>query len=204
MALKTFVKINHINNLTDARYCAGMTVNLLGFCLNSEDPNFVSPEEFQEITGWLSGVEFVGETAGIPEEEIRILLDKYPGLSWVEHDRLDTLLSLNDLGLPLIYQCDLDEINHLDLELEEKLGQRSLYLHLTNIESAFQKQKEIQVLSDKFPVILADGFHPNDVLEVIGTLPVYGISLKGGTEIKAGLRDFDQMADILEALEIED
>ncbi|MFT7424854.1 MAG: phosphoribosylanthranilate isomerase, partial [Algoriphagus sp.] len=31
MALRTFVKINGITNLTDARYCSGMYVDLLGF-----------------------------------------------------------------------------------------------------------------------------------------------------------------------------
>ena len=204
MALKTFVKINHITNLTDARYCAGMTVNLLGFCINPEDPNFVSPEEFEEITGWLSGVEFVGETSGISDEELREKLAKYPGITWVEHDRLNQLLSLSDLGLSFIYKCGLDEINHLDLELEEKLGSKSIYLHLTKIESAIEKEEEIRRISDKFPVIIADGFNPNDVVEIVDDLPIYGISLNGGTEIKAGLRDFEQMAEILEALEIED
>ncbi|GMQ23992.1 hypothetical protein Aoki45_06740 [Algoriphagus sp. oki45] len=204
MALKTFVKINHITNLTDARYCSGMTVNLLGFCINPEDPNFVSPEEFEEITGWLSGVEYVGESSGLPDEELREKLAKYPGITWVEHDRLNQLLSLSDLGLSFIYKCNLDEINHLDQELKEKLGPKSIYLHLTNIESAIEKQAEIRRLSEKFQVILADGFNPNDVVEITEELPIYGISLNGGTEIKAGLRDFDQMAEILEALEFED
>ena len=204
MALKTFVKINQINNLTDARYCAGMTVNLLGFCINPENPHYVSPEEFEEITGWLSGVEFVGEISGISVEEIRNQLAKYSGLTWVEHNRLEELIPLSDLGLSLIYKCHLDEINHLDLELEEKLGSNTLYLHLSEIDAVKEKEEEIRVLAEKFPVILADGFHADDVVEVIEDLPIYGISLNGGTEIKTGLRDFDQMADILEALEIEE
>ena len=122
----------------------------------------------------------------------------------MEHNRLDELIPLSDLGLSLIYKCHLDEINHLDLELEEKLGSKALYLHLSKIDAAKEKEEEIRVLAEKFPVILADGFHADDVVEIVEDMPIYGISLNGGTEIKAGLRDFDQMADILEALEIED
>ena len=58
MSLKTFVKVGNITNLTDARYCAGMGVNQLGF--NVEDPNF-TVEKFKEITGWLEGIEYVAE-----------------------------------------------------------------------------------------------------------------------------------------------
>lgn len=39
MALKTFVKISGVNNLSDARYCAGMGVNQLGF--NIEDKHLI-------------------------------------------------------------------------------------------------------------------------------------------------------------------
>ena len=61
MALKTFVKISAINNLSDARYCAGMGVDMLGFALEPTNPDSISPEKYTEIIGWLSGVKFVGE-----------------------------------------------------------------------------------------------------------------------------------------------
>ncbi len=36
MALKTIVKVGNITNLSDARYCAVMGVDMLGFCLNKQ------------------------------------------------------------------------------------------------------------------------------------------------------------------------
>ncbi|WP_332910561.1 hypothetical protein [Algoriphagus boritolerans] len=42
MALSTFVKINSVTNLTDARYGAGMYVDLLGFDLDDSSQNFMS------------------------------------------------------------------------------------------------------------------------------------------------------------------
>ncbi|MFT6971874.1 MAG: phosphoribosylanthranilate isomerase, partial [Roseivirga sp.] len=64
MALKTFVKVSGINNLSDARYCAGMGVNQVGFEIEEGSPNYVDQQSFKEIKGWLSGVEFVGEING--------------------------------------------------------------------------------------------------------------------------------------------
>ena len=53
MALKTFVKVSGINNLSDARYCSGMEVNQLGFSIEPSSPNYTDPEKFKEIKGWL-------------------------------------------------------------------------------------------------------------------------------------------------------
>ena len=53
MALKTFVKISSINNLSAARYCAGMGVDFLSFPISSIDP-----KKYQEITGWVAGPKF--------------------------------------------------------------------------------------------------------------------------------------------------
>src|SRR5690606_35497353 len=71
MALKSFVKISEVNNLSDARYCAGMTVDLMGFDLCKESEYFISPETFMELTGWVSGPEFVGEFGLSTEDNIR-------------------------------------------------------------------------------------------------------------------------------------
>lgn len=60
MALKTFVKISTVNNLSDARYCAGMYVNLMGFNLEEGNKDYMAPEKYQELTDWLSGLEYVG------------------------------------------------------------------------------------------------------------------------------------------------
>ena len=69
MALKTMVKVGQITNLSNARYCAGMGVNMLGFVVDDGSEFFISPEQFREISGWVAGVEFVGEISGsqIPE-----------------------------------------------------------------------------------------------------------------------------------------
>ncbi len=61
MALKTLVYLRDINNLSDARYAAGMGVELTGFRLDPQDESSLTPEMFREITGWIAGVKTVGE-----------------------------------------------------------------------------------------------------------------------------------------------
>jgi hypothetical protein len=62
--LKTKVKVSSIENLSDARYCAGMGVEWLGF------PLAMPLEKFAEIRNWLAGVQIVGEASGLKPEEI--------------------------------------------------------------------------------------------------------------------------------------
>ena len=41
MGLKTLVKVSEVNNLSDARYCAGMGVEMIGFSLDENHPKFI-------------------------------------------------------------------------------------------------------------------------------------------------------------------
>src|SRR5688572_29817671 len=61
MALKTTVLVNGINNLSDARYCAGMGADMMGFNLDESHADHLTEDAFKEITGWVSGIELVGE-----------------------------------------------------------------------------------------------------------------------------------------------
>lgn len=206
MALQTFVKINHVTNLTDARYCSGMMVNLLGFSLDPNSPNFVSSEEYKEITGWVSGVEFVAEFSWNPDLDIVASLKEYPEIAWVEYNRLEDLKKLEDQGYSLIYRVHLNEVKHLEVQISNLLSNSDILIHIQteNDELSESDKQSILRLSDKCKVLLGSGVKEENVLSTLKELHLYGISLNGGKEIKAGLRDFDQMADILEKLEIED
>jgi phosphoribosylanthranilate isomerase len=63
--------------------------------------------------------------------------------------------------------------------------------------------EEVEELAKEMPVVLASGFDGENVIQVIEGR-IKGISIRGGNEIRPGYKDFDEMADILEALEIDD
>ncbi len=206
MALSTFVKISGITNLSDARYCAGMYVDLLGFSLERESDIFITPAQFNEITGWLSGLEFVGEFVTYNTEEVLETLENYPSVKWIEHDRIEPLVELEGKGYGLIYKMDLQEVRHIEKEVAEKLNESGIIFHITSDHEELDEEdlNAIKLISEHCRVVLGVGITAQNVQELIDTLNLYGISLTGGNEIKPGLKDFDELADILEALEIED
>lgn len=205
MALKTFVKISGITNLSDARYCAGMYVDLIGFSLEEESEKFINPTQYNEITGWVSGVEFVGEFMTYKSSQILENLVNYPTVKWIEHDRIEQLVELEGKGFGLIYKMDLEEVRHIELEVAEKLNESGIIFHITSDHEELDEDDKhaINLISENCKVILGVGITAENVNELLTDLNLYGISLTGGHEIKPGLKDFDELADILEVLELE-
>ena len=105
MALSTFVKISSVSNLSDARYCSGMGVDLLGFGLNPAKEDAVSPELFLEISNWVSGVRFVGEFDHLSSEDVVSLLQQLP-LDFIETTNLEEIEKIGLLGKPLIFKLE--------------------------------------------------------------------------------------------------
>lgn len=208
MALKTFVKISSVNNLSDARYCAGMYVNLLGFSLEDTSENFVSPEKYKEITDWLSGLEYVAEFNFSHPESMLAQLQRYPGIQYIELTEEIHLgmLANTDYGLILRKQ-----VNQLD-ELEELISKSPTYkqneVTLLLVSDSLQLDEntlsKIKSLAKGCQVLLGFGLEASSVEKIVEFTGVKGIALQGGVEIKPGLKDFDELADILEVLEVED
>lgn len=206
MALRTFVKINGITNLTDARYCSGMYVDLLGFTFEEGADRLVSATTFKEISGWVSGVDFVAEFEWASSEEIQKTLENCSEVKWLEHKRIETLLAFREKGLGLIYKCSLKELAELGRELLDELANSEIIIHVSNLKSSLTEEDENQLmeLGLQQKIILGTGLNVSNVERLIKDLNLYGISMTGGDEIKPGLMDFNELADILEALELED
>ncbi len=209
MALKTYVKISSVNNLSDARYCSGMQVNLLGFCLEENSSNYVSPEKFKEITEWLSGLEYVAEFVYSHPENILETLKSYADFQYIQIQEEFHLKMLINTKYGILYKTTIKEESDLDdLIAKEGIFQDhpiALLLEsdtLTEIsDSMLAKIKSLAATCD---VLLGFGIDAGNVEDVLSKTSVKGISLTGGHEIKPGLKDFDELADILEELEVED
>ncbi len=102
MALKSTVKVSHLSNLSDARFCSGMGVELLGFGAIADGPHYMPPAAFQEIRGWLAGPSIVAELYGISSlaqipDILQTYAPDYLELSWQEYEKFG-----KDLSLPCI------------------------------------------------------------------------------------------------------
>ena len=205
MSLSILTIVNNINNLSDARYCAGMGVDILGFNLTPGEYGYVTPEAVQDITGWLAGVQIIGEFTQIPVEQINELAQKCT-LDLVQLNSIYLLDDLTRIDLPIIQQININK-DTVETELIEMLQLYSPYvkfflltsndfLHIDETNLPFLKN-----LTTQFPILLGFGFNQTTIKSILKELQPAGIALKGGHEIKPGLKNFDELADIFEVLE---
>ncbi|MFD2573045.1 N-(5'-phosphoribosyl)anthranilate isomerase [Spirosoma soli] len=206
MALKTLVKISNVTNLSDARYCAGMGVDMLGFSMDEDAPEYVDPKKFAEIKSWVAGVQIVGETSAIDPETIEHLLEAYqPDLLQVDEAAL--LPYLGTYGKPIVLRVDLAQMTLDQLDTLFQTGSAGAEYILLESNSPLHLDDDLktalQRLSTRYPILLGIGISVANVHTLLAELPVRGIALSGGDEERPGNKEFGELMDILEAIEVD-
>ncbi len=209
MALKTFVKISNVTNLSDARYCSGMYVDLMGFALEPTDDNFLSPAAYKEITDWLSGLDYVGEFATTHPGAILEQVAAYAGIKYIQVEEESYLQKLSQSGYKMILNKRVDTNDQLNqlLPLAMRLKEADVILLIDTSNPQEYNNPDWDIvgeLAQACDVLLGFGFDADTVEMIVGETRVKGIAMKGGKEIKPGIKDFDELADTLEHLEMED
>lgn len=185
MSLKTKVKAGNITNLHDARYCAGMGVDWLGFRADTVDA-----VTFKEITNWVSGPQFVLELAeatsleSIATYQISLLeisynqlraIDIMPEKEWI-------------VKLP---------ISVWDEEKSELMKYKEHISYLI-VDVNTQGTIILANISDHFKILInqSDNFSLDELL----ALPMDGINVSA----ENGVGNSERLASVLNALERED
>lgn len=191
MKLLRIVKVGNITNLSDARYCAGMGVDMLGFCVVENRPGYVSPAAFQEFRGWFAGPSIVAEAYGIADA--------------------NTMHGIMQNYLPDFIELSVDELPFMDIPsiaLMVAIRNMPVYQFLEKL-TAVHTQVAYVLAEENMPASYIEelaGYYPV-LLRLNGplnrqhlTLPIKGFALAGGTEEKPGLKSYDSLADVLEQL----
>lgn len=203
MALSTYVKLSTVTNLSDARYAAGMGVDALGFRLEEGQPGYVNPTQFHGITEWLAGVALVGEFLGTDPSLIREAAQEY-SLDYLQVEKVEYLAELEGASVQLVVRLDpknLENRNDLTEYLTELSSKVAWILIEPEGEYSNLELKE-KLTSLDLPLVI--GFDVAvDTLKSFHT-GIKGIALKGGEEERPGFKDYEEMMDILESLEVED
>lgn len=205
MALKTLVKVSEVNNLSDARYCAGMGVEMLGFSLDENHPKFIEINKLREISTWIAGVKSVGEFTGENVENMNYLA-KELNLDYIQVEKPISAEHIKNLHKPVILKLNTETFDKNELEnyLSKYKGFVEFFLlENENQSSILSIKDELKKWCNVYPIILGSGINQKDLDIILDEIKPAGISLKGGEEIKPGLKSFDELAEILEALEVE-
>lgn len=203
MALSTFVKISNISNLSDARYCAGMMVDQLGFNLNQKDKEGIPFEKFLEIKDWVAGVQIVGEFGDITKDEFLDVPGDLP-VDMIEISNLEVLELAKKWGKPISFKIDLfhhlhlNDLSDLFVDLNGEVDQ--VVIDSKSTQLLEEIKNEVNAFSGDLKFIKAFNVH----LDTLNQLDGFdGIQLKGTEEDQPGLKDYGEVMDILEALEID-
>lgn len=199
--LKTIVKISNITNLSDARYCAGMGVEMLGFSMDS-----LAIERFNEIRNWVSGVQIVGETKADTWENVSALLAQYkPDVLQVSNAVLFKSKPDTMGNLPLICSFDVSMGN---IEAEIASAYQTLEPDYCLLESSDEFMflepdtlNQLNSVASRYPVLIGFGIKESNVNDILKDLTPCGIALYGSNELRPGYKDFGEMMNILEVLE---
>ena len=197
--LKTTVKVSNLNNLSDARYCAGMGVEMLGFSMDELDF-----DKFKEMRGWLAGVQIVGETDAKDIATIISLVEKYQP-DFLQISNWEDVLEIQRIGKPIILKVDFATANlpalfqttkgfveYFVLENSDKFG----VVDDTTLS-------QLDAWSFQYPILLGFGIEESNASELLEQTQLTGFALKGGNEIRPGFGGSEELMNILEILESE-
>ena len=181
MPLKTLVKVGGITNLSDARYCAGMGVDFIGFRVISGQENYIPSKKYQEIRGWVTGPQTVAEIYGLRDPgELNTILEEYK----------PDYLEMGVEELSLFDSCPLPIFLSLTGREPESF----------RVKPAYGLIKEPCETQYTFPVLLEIS-SLDDMQSALANPLINGIVLNGSPEIRPGLKSYESLAEILEQLE---
>lgn len=206
--LSTFVKISNVTNLSDARYCAGMGVDMLGFSIDENSLHHVAPKKYAEIRAWVAGVRLVAESSETDPKKLLALLTEYE-FDALQVEDPDLLVYLkSELDKPLLLRVDVD---HYEAdELDALMGRYASEVTYFLLESAHEAELNdewksyLATLGQEYPILLGFGLdQAMPTPEFVENLGIVGIALRGSAELRPGYKDFGALMDMLEALEVE-
>lgn len=183
MPLKTLVKVGSLTNLSDARYCAGMEVQLLGFQAVPGLPGHITPTRFQEIRGWIAGPSIVAEVHGVQNrQQVDEIVEAY---------RPD-YIEVGIAEFPMVQHLVLPVIVRIKAGESLPPGIAPAYALVD-----FSDRRALEVPCIVFVSSV------EDVENALSTDGIKGIALQGGDELSPGLKTYDTLAPILEMLEVD-
>lgn len=194
--LRLPVKVNSITNLSDARYCAGMGVEMIGFCQNETAERYLSVEKANGIAGWLVGVKIISENTAQKSAEELASSALAISAEAIEIQYFNELSS-NTNALPLIFGFTLSEWEKTKAFLTQEAT-----LHIALEKSDMHQISLIERICKHNATFLnVSKLDIAEIEKLLNEAQPYGLSHDGGNELSPGLSDFEHLAEVLEYLE---
>ena len=212
--LKIKVKASDITSLTDARYFAAKEVEWLSFNFTEGVVGYIQPMKARAIFEWVEGVKIVGEFNSMTADEINFYTEGW-SLQAVQVGHFTPIEEVLKIkNVPIIKEIVIEEFTNPDFLRKELLpfapfveafqlsfDKNSISWEALKNPNSMIMVEDLKEICEAFKIILSIDFQKNTLNEIL-ELNLYGLNLKGGEEERVGVKSFDELDDILDALEI--
>jgi phosphoribosylanthranilate isomerase len=193
------IKLGGVNNLSDARFAAAVGINYIGFNFYPENPAYIPPIKAKEIIDWTSGSHIVGEFGEQEIEEIQTISE----LLNIDIIELENNLLPDELGsfeLPIIKKMSLKDFNSdMFTQFIQAYEGKVQSFHFYDWEGLFITNPNLAGIV-KEQVFLELNPALDNWKDVLSRIKPFGIHINGESEEKTGIRDFDELNELLEKL----
>ena len=198
MSLKYFVYVGAVNNLSDARYCSAMMVDIIGFDVNEFSVKCLNEEKVKDISTWINGVKIVGDFENSSKEHMTKLINKNIFSSIMIDISNHYLLNNLDIDNVIIKISD----NHYNEELISSILDNHKNLIEIIVFESFNdlKLEFIKSLNNKLRILVKPLSSLSDTKKMLDKYNL-GLYLNGSDEIRPGYKDYDSLSEILEDID---
>lgn len=198
---KTKILADKISNLTDARYFSARYCD--GICFEIPDISDVSKGIFliNSIKEWVAGPDIYIRSNGLGKDDVSSVINEVDPAGIIVSFFDDYDLSVFGTKY-LIREIIMEADSHFDLmHVDPRFSAVMLDVSNTQLLADKKFTDKLQELSDKHEVYLK-----SDNFEALGhavfRMPfLSGIGVNGGSELKTGLKSFDEIDALLDSLE---
>jgi phosphoribosylanthranilate isomerase len=197
------IKLGNITNLSDARFAAAAGIEYMGFCFDTNNVNYIPPIKAKEIIDWTSGCFVVAEFGNQSIGEIMAITEML-NIDIVEINNLLLPSDINEIDKPIIKKIDISLLNKETLTAEitsfsNKVDAFHLFASHENNSITAEHLKEI---CGHHKIIWGINTSSKTIKQIIANYQPYAINITGGDEEKTGVKDFDELNNILDVLGI--
>lgn len=196
---KPQIKLSNVSNLSDARWAAAAGIDYISFCFDPNSSDFIPPIKAKEIIDWVSGPRVIAEFGNNSIQEITDITT----LLTIDLIAVNNTLlpdELKELGLDYIKIIDVGILNEEQVNTELSAYKDAYAFELISSSINYDCNFLAQIGSTHH-ILWALDITVQSVKNIIDSFNVKGICLKGGTEEKPGYKDFDDLADLVEAIQ---
>ena len=192
------IKLGNITNLSDARFAAAAGIEYMGFCFDTNNVNYIPPVKAKQIIDWTSGCFVVAEFGNQSIHEIMAITEML-NIDIVEINNHLLPADLIEIDKPIIKKLDLNLLKAEIALYTTKVDAFHLFASHENNSISAEQLKEICA---NHKIIWGLNTSSKTIKAIIASYQPYALNITGGDEEKTGVKDFDELNDILDVLGI--